>query len=185
MQLTDILNEVGGLQAIARELGISEADAAAGAAALAPAMFGGLKRQAQAQPGGLEDLLGMLGRLGGDSLLEQVLAPAPTSLAPGNDVLGQVFGSREVSRTVAQHAATRSGLDPALLKKMLPILAMLVGGYMSRQAARAPAPRMAPAHPGLAPSQGGGLGGLGSLLDLNGDGNPLDDILSMAGKLMR
>ena len=27
--------------------------------------------------------------------------------------------------------------------------------------------------------------GLGSLLDLNGDGNPLDDIIGMAGKLVR
>lgn len=26
---------------------------------------------------------------------------------------------------------------------------------------------------------------LGSMVDLNGDGNPLDDILSMAGKMMR
>jgi hypothetical protein len=28
-------------------------------------------------------------------------------------------------------------------------------------------------------------GGLGSMLDLNGDGNPLDDILKMAGKVLR
>jgi hypothetical protein len=28
-------------------------------------------------------------------------------------------------------------------------------------------------------------GGLASMLDLDGDGNPLDDILGMAGKLMR
>ena len=31
----------------------------------------------------------------------------------------------------------------------------------------------------------GGLPGLASLLDLDGDGNPLDDILGMAGKLTR
>lgn len=29
----------------------------------------------------------------------------------------------------------------------------------------------------------GSLGGLASMLDLDGDGNPLDDILGMAGKL--
>ena len=28
----------------------------------------------------------------------------------------------------------------------------------------------------------GGLGGIASMLDLNGDGNPLDDIIGMAGK---
>jgi hypothetical protein len=32
---------------------------------------------------------------------------------------------------------------------------------------------------------GGGLSGLGALLDLNGDGNPLDDILRIAGRAMR
>jgi hypothetical protein len=29
------------------------------------------------------------------------------------------------------------------------------------------------------------MAGLGSLLDLNGDGNPLDDILRMAGSALR
>lgn len=32
------------------------------------------------------------------------------------------------------------------------------------------------------PAAGGGLGGLGALLDANGDGNALDDILRMAGQ---
>jgi hypothetical protein len=31
----------------------------------------------------------------------------------------------------------------------------------------------------------GGASGLASMLDLNGDGNPLDDIMRMAGKVMR
>ena len=80
------------------------------------------------------------------------------------------------------------------------MLAMLVAGYMAKQ--RSAAPRRS--RPG---SAGGGLGGLlggllggqgagsatpsaaapglASMLDLNGDGNPLDDILQMAGKAMR
>jgi hypothetical protein len=32
-------------------------------------------------------------------------------------------------------------------------------------------------------ASGGGLGGLGKMLDMDGDGNPLDDIIGMAGKL--
>ena len=54
MQITDILGQMGGLQSIARELGISENQAAAGAAALTPAILGGFKKQAQANPAGLE-----------------------------------------------------------------------------------------------------------------------------------
>ena len=37
---------------------------------------------------------------------------------------------------------------------------------------------------GYAP-QGAGLSGLASMLDMNGDGNALDDILRIAGKAMR
>jgi hypothetical protein len=190
---------MGGLQSMARELGISETQAASGADALIPAILGGFKRQAQSPSTGLEGLGGLLGQLGGGGLLDNVLAPQPTDVSRGNDVLGQIFGSKDVSRTVAQNAAAQSGLDAGLLRKMLPMLAMLVTGYMARQGGGGGA--AAPAAPG---STGGGLGdllggllggqaasggasqgGLASMLDLNGDGNPLDDILRMAGKAMR
>jgi hypothetical protein len=198
MQITDILAQVGGLQSMARELGISESQAAGGAAALAPAILGGLKKQARAQPSGLEGLGSMLGQLGGGGLLDDVLSPQPTNVNRGNDVLGQIFGSKDVSRTVAQNAAAQSGLDPALLKKMLPMLAMAVTGYMAHQGAGsgAASPASAPGGGGLggilgsllggqapgASGGGGGATGLASLLDFDGDGNPLDDIMRIAGK---
>lgn len=184
MQMMDILSELGGLQAIAREFGITESQAVAGANALAPAILGGFKRHTQSQSGGLDGLLAMIGQLGGASLLDNVLGPQATDPAAGNEILGQIFGSRDVSRTVAQQAATGTGLDPALLRKMLPVVAMLVAGYMSRHSERAPAARVPSA--GFAPGTGTHQhGGLGELLDLNGDGNPLDDLLSIAGRLLR
>ncbi len=197
MQLTDILGQMGGLQSMARELGVSETQAASGAAALIPAILGGFKKQAQAQPSGLEGLGGLLSQLGGGGLLDEVLAPQPTNVSRGNDVLGQIFGSKDVSRAVAQNAASQSGLDPAVLKKMLPMLAMLVAGYMAKQrAASAAAAQPSPAGGGLGgllggllgggqAAPGGASGGLGSMLDLDGNGNPLDDILRVAGKAMR
>ena len=195
MPITDIIGQLGGLQSMARELGISEAQAASGAEALAPAILGGFKRQAQAQPTGLEGLGGLLGQLGGGSLLENVLSPEPTDVSRGNDVLGTIFGSKDVSRAVAENASTRSGLSPALLKKMLPILAMLVAGYMARQrhAGAGAGATQAEETGGLGGLLGGLLGGraggtspgLASMLDLDGDGNPLDDILGMAGKAFR
>jgi len=193
MQITDILAQTGGLQSIARELGLSEEQATSGAAALAPAILGGLKKQAQSQPTGIEGLGGLLGQLGGGGLLDNVLSPKPTNSSLGNDVLGQIFGSKDVSRAVAQNAASTSGLDPALLKKMLPILAMVVAGYMSKQSG-GPATQGASASGGLGGLLGGLLGGggssaqgaasgFGAMLDMNGDGNPLDDIMRMAGKV--
>ncbi len=208
MQITDLLAQMGGLQAMAKELGVSETQVAAGAAALAPAILGGFKKQVQSQPSGLEGLGGLLGKLGGGGLLDDVLGPQPTNVNRGNDVLGQIFGSKDVSRTVAQNAASNTGLNPDLLKKMLPMLAMAVAGYMAKQkgAGAAPpaqnAPTAAQAVPtggglggllgGLLGGGGGGgagaqragtMGGLASMLDMNGDGNPLDDIMRMAGKL--
>ena len=199
MQITDILSQMGGLQSMARELGISESQAAAGASALAPAILGGFKKQAQAQPSGLEGLGGLLGKLGGGSLLDDVLAPKPTDVNRGNEVLGQIFGSKDVSRTVAQNAASQTGLDTGVLKKMLPMLAMLVAGYMAKQRGAGAAGQAAPSGGGLGSILGGlfggqsasaggatpGAGGLASMLDMNGDGNPLDDILRMAGKGLR
>jgi hypothetical protein len=200
MEITDILAQMGGLKSMARELGVSEAQAASGAAALIPAILGGFKKQAQSQATGLEGLGGLLGQLGGGGLLDDVLAPQPTNVSRGNDVLGTIFGSKDVSRAVAQNAASRSGLDTALLKRMLPMLAMLVAGYMAKQRGAGTAAQQPPAGGVLGKVLGGLLGGraaagsatpaaggaeLASMLDLNSDGNPLDDILRMAGKVMR
>src|SRR5687768_16763213 len=201
MPFTDMLAQTGGLQSMARELGVSEAQAASGAAALLPAILGGFKKQAQSQPSGLEGLGGLLGQLGGGGLLDDVLAPQPTDVRRGNDVLGQIFGSQDVSRAVAQNAAAQSGLDSSLLKKMLPLLAMLVAGYLAKQRGAGADAQPSSAGGGLGgllgsllgghaaaaggATPGGATPGLASMLDLDGDGNPLDDILRMIGRATR
>jgi hypothetical protein len=197
MQLQDILSQLGGMQQIARELGVNESQVASGAAALLPAILGGFKKQAQA-PAGLDGLVGALDKLGGGGLLDNVLSASPTDVNRGNDVLGQIFGSREVSRSVASNAAASSGLDANLLKKMLPVLAMAAAGFMAKQAGGQPGlqtgAQSASAGGGigdllgslLSGGRGGqGAGGLAAMLDLNGDGNPLDDVLRLAGKALR
>jgi hypothetical protein len=198
MNILEALGGANGLAQMARELGVDEKTVQAGAAALLPAVLGGFKSQAQAQPGGLEGLLGMVQQLGGGGLLDRVLAPDPTPVETGNQVLGQIFGSPDVSRAVASQASASSGVSADLLKKMLPMLAMAAAGFMARQASAAPA--------GGAASQGGlgglvgqlvgavtgggagraaggaaGIPGVAAMLDMDGDGNPLNDILRMVG----
>lgn len=210
MQITDILAQMGGLKSMANELGVSESEARTGAAALIPAILGGMKKQAQASPDGIEGLGGLLGQLGGGSLLENVLSSQPTDISQGNNVLGEIFGSKDVSRAVADNAAQATGLAPTLLKKMLPMLAMAVAGYLAHQhfgggAARDDGAAQPSSGGGMfgggaaggmlggllnglrgqQSSGGGGLGGLASMIDANGDGNVLDDIMGMAGKVMR
>ena len=199
--LISILQQTGGIAAIASQLGVTPQVAEAGAAALLPAIAGGFSKQADSAgggEGGLGSLIGMLGGLGGASLATNVLGPEPTDVDKGNDVLGQIFGSKEVSRTVAAHAANQTGIDPAMLKKMLPILAMLVAGYMSHQASGAQGKQSGGGLGGILgsvlgsvlggqslQSGGGGMGGmlggvLGSMLGAgktSGGGNALDEIL--------
>lgn len=192
MNIMDVLQQSGGIGTMAKELGINESVAEAGAAALLPAILGGFKKTTQAQPSGLDGLGGLLGQLGGGGLLDSVLGTQPTPVSKGNEVLGQIFGSKEVSRTVAAGAEQQTGISSDLLKKMLPVVAMMVAGYMAKQSGDSAGNGggIGGLIGGLLgggnnASSGGGLGGLGSLLDLNGDGNALDDIIGMAGKLIR
>lgn len=220
MDIAETLRQTGALDSVARELGIDPSIAAAGAAALLPAILGGFKREAQAQPNGIEGLGGLLQQMGGGGLLDAVVGAQPTPVEQGNDILGQIFGSREVSRDVAGHAAAQTGINVDTLKRMLPMIAMLVAGYMATRsqsgAGEAPTTpgagglpgglggmltgglggvlgnvlggmlgggQQAPAAPAAPAAPTGGLGGLASMLDLNGDGNPLDDIIGMAGRM--
>ena len=209
--LIAILQQTGGISAIANQLGIPPAMAEAGASALLPAIVGGFSKQTEAPgggAGGLGSLIGMLGGLGGAGLAANVLGPETTDVDKGNDVLGQIFGSKDVSRTVAAHASNQTGIDPALLKKMLPILAMLVAGYMAQAGGAQNGEQSGGGIGGMlgsvlgsvlgggaaaAPAGGGqagsGMGGmLGALLGMakgGGGGNALDEIIGMAGKLTR
>ncbi len=163
MDVVDMLRRSGGVDAVAKQLEIAPGEAAAGAQALVPAIVGGFARQSAAAGGGeagLGSLVAMLGGLGGGDLAANVLGPDPTEIGRGNQVLGEIFGSKDVSRTVAVEAAAQSGVGADTLKRMLPLLAMLIGGYLSARA------------------QGGGKGGqgwIGALLDPAS--NPLDAML--------
>ena len=159
MSLLDGLQQSGAIGSMARELGVDESTAQKAAGALLPAIVAGLGRnqvgaggsRAGSTGGGLADVLGgVLGGGSGGGLLDQVLHPDVTPTQPGNDILGQIFGNKDVSRGVAEAASGSTGISQDLLKKMLPILAMAVIGYMTRGKS----------------GSGGGLGGglLGGIL---------------------
>ncbi|MDQ8755011.1 DUF937 domain-containing protein [Sphingosinicella sp. LHD-64] len=197
MDIQQAILNGGGIDAIAGQLGIAPDQARSGAGALLPAILGGFKQNAQGQAGGLEGLVGMLGGMGGGGLFDNVVGSEPTDVNQGNDILGQIFGSKDVSRAVASDASAQSGLDASTLRQMLPMLAMLVGGFLSRQGDGA-APAGGGGLGGMLGSvlggvlgrgggpqpqpQAGGLGGLGAMLDMDGDGNPLNDIMRKLGR---
>ena len=179
MDLMNALAQAGGVEAISRELGVDQATAQSGLQALLPAVTDGMRGQANNSPQGFGGLGSILAGLGGGGLLSNVLAPEPTNVAQGNDVLGQIFGNKDNSRAVAADASQKSGISPDLLKKMLPIVAMLVAGYLAKQSGSA---GQAPAGGGQAPAQDGGI--LGQIL--GGSSGPGGGILgSILGGLTK
>ena len=144
MDINQMLQQTDAVGAISRELGIDPATAQAGAAALMPQILAGFQQPAapaalaatgdgEAQSfgglGGLGGLLGTITSMGGGALLDNVTSNEPTQVSQGNEILGQIFGSKDGSRAVANQAAQQSGLEPSILKKMLPVLAMAAAGY--------------------------------------------------------
>lgn len=169
MDMMNALAQAGGIDAISRELGVDQSTAENGLRALLPAVTDGMRGQAAASPQGFGGLGSILAGLGGGGLLSNVVAPEPTNVAQGNDVLGQIFGNKDNSRAVAADAAQRSGISPDVLKKMLPIVAMLVAGYLAKQHGQAMPSSTAT---GQAPAQDGGILGqiLGGISGAGGSG---------------
>lgn len=179
MQLLDLIQSTGSLRAIAQQVGLSESQARTAAGALLPALVGGFKKQADGRSG-IDGLVTMLTRSGGGGLFDNVVSPQPTDSGLGNNVLANIFGSKDVSREVATQAAQQTGLSFDTLKKMLPLLAMVAAGLLSKQANNSHGGGFLDQLGDMLGSQDGGLSGM---IDLDGNGNPLDDLLRAAGKM--
>lgn len=172
--LETILNANNGsaVDELSRQFGLDRSQTQSALDQLVPALNAGMKRNIQNQPG-LDSLLGALagGRheqyLDAPDVLDQRAA-----VADGNGILGHIFGSKEVSREVAGRAAQKTGLDANTLKRMLPLVAAMLMGAMSKRTSSMGVQRGAPQ------SSAGGM--LGSLLDADGDGSIVDDLWGMA-----
>lgn len=164
--LDQVLSSSGmDLGALGARFGLSPEQTQSAMASLLPAVLGGFQRTADAgDMGGLERTAGGIGQ---------------PDTASGNDVLGHIFGNKDVSRQVADHAAGQSGVSSAVLKAMLPVVAAMVARHMAANGGGgALGGILGSVLGGLGGSGGaGGLGGLGGLAGALGGGNPLDAIL--------
>ncbi|MGB5290597.1 MAG: DUF937 domain-containing protein [Lysobacterales bacterium] len=171
MNLLDLLDSTGGqksLGALAQNLGLDAAKANDLVSALAPALMGSLQKQTSSQDG-LEGFKNAL-RNGKhqDYLNNPNSMSSPETVADGNNILGHIFGSKDVSRNVAAQAAKSTGIDPSLIKQALPLIASLAMGAMSKTS-----------------NEGQSLDNstsdlLGSLM--GGDGFDMDDVVNIAKK---
>jgi len=214
MNLLDmIMSAQGGAtaQQAGAQLGLNQQQSQSAIAALLPAISSALK-QNTANPQGLAGLLGALQNGQHEQYLENPqMVTKPETVNDGNAILGHLFGSKEVSRAVAGRASEQTGIGSDVLKKLLPIVATMAMGSLSKQTSQ---PSMKSALTGMAiqqllggnQSSAGGLGGIlssvlggkakqrrqqqqahqqglgmiGKMLDADGDGSMMDDILQMA-----
>ncbi|MEM7766211.1 MAG: DUF937 domain-containing protein [Pseudomonadota bacterium] len=136
LNLMDMLSGPAGRNAVGQlgqQFGLSEGQSAQAVAALLPALSSGLKRNVS-QPGGLEALVGALGSGHHQQYLDQPAKLAePGTVADGNAILGHLLGSKDVSRAAAARASQKTGISDTLMKQMLPLVATMVMGSLSKQ----------------------------------------------------
>ena len=170
------------IQQLARSFGIRDDQAQAAVTQMVPALSQGIRRNISSESG-LSSLLKALQNGGHQKYVDhpERLAERQTT-EDGNAILGHIFGSKEVSRTVADRTNAATGLDSGLLKQMLPVVASMMMGSLSKQASGAGIPGGGAVS---ADSAGGLAGMLSGFLDADKDGSVVDDLLGMAGKLFR
>lgn len=201
----------GAVKQMAQQFGIGEDQAQSAIGAVLPMLAGAMQQNVQS--GGIEGLLGALQGGQHERYLEDPSALfSQEAVQDGNGILGHLLGSKEVSRQVASHASAQSGVGADVIKQMLPMVAGLLMGGMSRQANSSGllGQVMGAAMGGGGNSGGGGIGSilggllgggaaaaapvqqaqsgllgmLGPLLDQNRDGSALDDVLGMASRFL-
>lgn len=131
MEMLATLRRSGGVNALARQLDAPPAVAMAGVKALLPVL---LPRLSQFS-GGTQVLFEVLSGLGGAGLATAVMAVESADPAPGIALLAQLFPNRDLFTTEMRSTAQANACDEAMLERLFPLLAMLVGGYVSARAA--------------------------------------------------
>ncbi len=137
MNLNDILQAAQGGQGItniAQQFGLSPEQAQAAINAVLPGLSQGLQNQA-ATPGGLGNILGHLA----DPTHQQTYTNAAAAASPaaaqaGGNVLGQILGNGGIVQQLTQHAAQSTGLPPAIIQQMMPVIASMVMGGLFHSA---------------------------------------------------
>lgn len=176
--LSMVLNAGGGngIRQLAQKFGLDENQAGSAVSSLLPALGQGLARNATS-PTGLQSLLGALATGTHQRYIDNPeTVAAEETIQDGNSILGHILGSKDVSRQVASNASSQTGIGTDTLKKMLPVVAAMVMGALSKQSSAAqPTESTTPgsgllgllaqfAEPGEATAKESGLLGLASKL---------------------
>ncbi|MGN6307619.1 MAG: DUF937 domain-containing protein [Mesorhizobium sp.] len=176
MPLFDMLTQAQngqGLELLARQFNLSQQQAQLAVEALLPAFSQGLKRSTSDAQG----LGGFMNALAsgqyGQFFENANQAFSQQGVNQGNDVLGQLFGSKDLSRAVAAQAAQATGIGSQVLQQMLPVIAsMLMGGLFKQTTNQMP-------QAGMQSAQAGGFGGANNPL-----GQIIEEMMKQGGGMM-
>jgi hypothetical protein len=134
--LFDMLTQAqngNGLDALARQFGLSQQQTQSAVEALMPAFSQGLKRNTS-DPYGLGAFMTAMASGQHAKYFENAgQAFSPQGVDEGNGILGHLFGSKDLSRAVASQAAQASGVSQQVLQQMLPAIASMVMGGLFKQ----------------------------------------------------
>jgi len=136
MNMLDMMRAAQGGQAMAnlgQQFGLDDAQAEQAVRALLPALSSGLKRNT-GQGDGVASLLQALkdGRHEG-YYDDPAMIAAGSAVSEGNGILGHILGSKDVSRAAAERASASTGIGSEILKQMLPIIASMVMGALTKR----------------------------------------------------
>jgi hypothetical protein len=139
--------------------------------ALLPALSMGLQRQTQS-PDMFSSLAGMMMNGQHAAAFDADGDGIPDNVQQGgNDVLGQLFGSKQVTHAVAAQAAATSGVGASILKQMLPVIASMVMGGLFKSASNQGLGGI------LGQLAGGMMGGGQQQTNMQAGNNPFGDLL--------
>nr|WP_323777473.1 DUF937 domain-containing protein [Amylibacter sp.] len=186
-----------GLSQLASQFGMNQDQAAKLSELLTPTI--GQAAKEKAESGGLQDLLSSLhGESQGAFFEDAAQAAAPTGQAQGMAFLETLMGGQQAPQEIASEAANQTGIDLSTVMQFLPALAAMLQGGMQKQMPDSNIENLmgqfsgADSSGGIMGMVGGFLGGAGGkgpdlgalsqMLDADGDGSPLNDIL---GKFMK
>jgi hypothetical protein len=158
--LNDLVSSIfsgGNLEAISQHLGASNDETASGIAAVLPALVGALAGNAST-PRGEQALTSVVERDHDGSLLDSLGGMLAGSLggkkANGAGILGHLFGDEPSQNELVNTLSSRSGVNPSMISKLMPILAPMIMAWMGKQL------QAKMSGGGNAQAAGGGLGGL-------------------------
>lgn len=191
--MTGILDFLGGdklqqvIDGVSKETGISTSQASSVIEMAAPMLLGAVQNNSQGEgassllsalqsdkhDGSILDNLGSLFGNGGDNAVTQ----------DGANILGHLLGGNQ--STVANAIGAKTGVSASNVSQILQTLAPLLMGFLGKKVTD----NNVSSTNGLGDLLSGFLGGnnsnagnlLTSLLDSNGDGNVLDDVMGMFG----